>query len=485
MTAVSVLIIEDNAADAKLLEIYLQAIDGFDFEIHFAESICTAKDRSIKKKFDLILLDLGLPDGIGVSSVNKIIEISSYPAIVVMTGVYDAEIASDSIYAGAQDYIVKGDLSSIILERTITNALQRNKVKHDLEKTQETFHAIIETANDAIVTTNKDLVIGSWNRAAELMFGYKSDVALGNNIYSLFDVHDHKALASQLDNIFSEERGEATRLLEFNALNNKASLFPVELSLASWESEDGTHCSLVVRDISERLKADKMKSEFISIINHELRTPLTSLLGSLKLVNGGVVGEISEKPAALLKIAESNGEMLLLLINDILDMSKLAEGQMKLKLEKVSVFDIIKKSMVANEAYAQKYNVNYVMCGQSFDCYGDLDPIRLLQVMSNLLSNAAKFSPENGQIRIAVSERDHVFRITVTDNGPGIPVEFQSSIFNKFTQSDSSDTRKIGGTGLGLHISKMLVENMGGIIGFETEKNVATTFFIEFPFATV
>ena len=238
----------------------------------------------------------------------------------------------------------------------------------------------------------------------------------------------------------------------------------------------------VVRDITERQRIDTMKNEFISTVSHELRTPLTSIRGSLGLLTGGAVGELSEKANEMLKIASNNTERLLLLINDILDIQKIESGQIAFSFQGFELMPFLQQALTDNTAYAEQHGVKFIITKQTVDARVYADKDRLMQVMANLLSNAAKFSPENETVEISIARHHgNTVRISVTDHGPGIPEDFQPKLFERFTQSDSSDTRQKGGTGLGLSITKVIVEKHGGHIGFVSHQGIGSTFYIELP----
>lgn len=236
-------------------------------------------------------------------------------------------------------------------------------------------------------------------------------------------------------------------------------------------------------DITERIRIDKMKSEFISTVSHELRTPLTSIVGSLGLIAGGALGELPAQAKNMIEIAHRNSLRLSLLINDLLDMEKLAEGKMEFKMQLQKLMPLIKQALEDNQGYGNARNVRLELTGRSYDAMVNVDAHRLMQVLSNLLSNAIKYSPDNGTVEVAVQNDQQKVRITVTDRGPGIPAEFRSWMFQKFSQADSSDTRQKGGTGLGLAIVRELVERMGGEIGFDSVEGQGASFYVEFPVA--
>ncbi|GAB4210976.1 MAG: PAS domain S-box protein [Synechococcales cyanobacterium] len=237
------------------------------------------------------------------------------------------------------------------------------------------------------------------------------------------------------------------------------------------------------RDVTEAKKIERLKNEFVSMVSHELRTPLTSIRGALGLIRGGVGGALPEQVRSLLDIADKNSERLVLLINDILDIDKIESGQMTFDLQPTELAPIVVQTIAANQTYADQYQVHFALNIPTTPepIHVRVDHNRLTQVITNLLSNAAKFSPPQGTVTVRLLPSPDTIRLEVIDHGPGIPEEFRSRIFQKFAQADSSATRKKGGTGLGLSICKSIMERMGGQIGFTSVPNVETTFFLELP----
>lgn len=234
------------------------------------------------------------------------------------------------------------------------------------------------------------------------------------------------------------------------------------------------------QDVTERKRTERIKSEFISTVSHELRTPLTAISASLAVMKGGALGEFSAPVTKLLDIAHKNSLRLTHLINDLLDMDKLVAGKMYFDMQVQEVLPLIEHALANNQSYAEQYKVTLVLQANDAHPRIRVDASRLQQVLVNLLSNAIKFSPAGSVVILIVSEYEQRVRIAVMDQGSGIPAEFHARIFQKFSQADSSDSRQKGGTGLGLAITRELVERMGGTIGFESQENQGTTFFIEF-----
>jgi signal transduction histidine kinase len=223
-----------------------------------------------------------------------------------------------------------------------------------------------------------------------------------------------------------------------------------------------------------------MKSEFVSTVSHELRTPLTAIRGAVGLLNEGVAGELSTEARKLTEISQSNTNRLLMLIDDILDISKIELGELSFQFKKLDVSEFLEEVVKAMEPYARQHQVKLVLKRKCHEVYINADHDRLMQIMCNLLSNAIKFSPPRELVEIYMECLAEGVKISVKDCGPGIPKEFQNVIFDRFTQFDSSDSRRTGGTGLGLSIAKALVEKHNGRIDYDTSKH-GTTFYIVLP----
>jgi signal transduction histidine kinase len=228
-----------------------------------------------------------------------------------------------------------------------------------------------------------------------------------------------------------------------------------------------------------------MKGEFVSVVSHELRTPLTSIMGALSLLNTNAVGELPSRARGMISIGLQNADRLLRLINDILDVEKIESGKMEYNFAPIGVRQLIEEAVQANKAFLDQFGLSAMI---EFD--GEDDPMicgdedRLVQVLTNLISNAAKYSPEHGTIRVGAVCRDGMTRLWVKDEGPGVPENFKDRIFQKFSQADASDTRRKGGTGLGLSIAKAIVEQHRGMVGYESERGRGTTFYFDLPLHT-
>jgi len=237
----------------------------------------------------------------------------------------------------------------------------------------------------------------------------------------------------------------------------------------------------IFRDITERKKIDRMKNEFIATVSHELRTPLTSLRGALGLINGGVIGELPVQAKELIDVAYKNSERLVLLVNAILDTEKIEAARLDCVRQPLELLPVLEQALELNRPYGAQFGVTFTLGQIAPGVWVEGDADRLIQVLSNLLSNAAKFSPPNGEVMLALTCHDQAVRVSVTDHGPGVPESFRSRIFTKFAQADASDARRRGGTGLGLSICRAIIEQLGGTIDYETSATTGTTFYFDLP----
>ncbi|MGV6847799.1 MAG: sensor histidine kinase [Marinibacterium sp.] len=226
--------------------------------------------------------------------------------------------------------------------------------------------------------------------------------------------------------------------------------------------------------------AFKVKSEFVSTVSHELRTPLTSVKGSLDLINAGMLGKVPAAMEQMLSIAGKNSNRLANLINDILDLQKIESGEMTYRFEKVDVAELLLEALEANLAFADSLGVALTEPDiPDKDAVVLADETRMMQVLTNILSNAVKFSHDGGRVIAGYRVLQGKVRIFVSDQGVGIPESARDAVFEQFRQVDNSDQREVGGTGLGMSITKQIIDHHGGTIDFVSEEGKGTTFFVD------
>jgi signal transduction histidine kinase len=262
------------------------------------------------------------------------------------------------------------------------------------------------------------------------------------------------------------------------------SRFPVDYVVTPIVEDDERILGAVVtfQDVTERRAIEQMKNEFISIVSHELRTPLTSIRGSLGLLASGLLKKFPDKADKMLKIAVENTDRLVRLINDILDIERLESGKVTVEQLECDLAGLMMGASETMQAMANDNGVKLVVEPYQTKVWADSD--RCLQVLTNLLSNAIKFSNRDGEVRLFAEhtgDDGKWVKISVKDNGRGIPPDSVGKIFERFGQVDASDSREKGGTGLGLPICKTIVEQHGGMLWVESEVGKGSTFLFTLP----
>ncbi|KIZ36492.1 MAG: hybrid sensor histidine kinase/response regulator [Pseudomonas sp. K35] len=368
--------------------------------------------------------------------------------------------------------------------QALANEMTRHirQSRHDLRLSEERLSLALKGSNDGL--WDLDLEAGSMfasPRAWE-MLGYRPneltcDLKLWERLTVAEDLAQQKArlaqtMLSNVDHFTTELRLQ----------HKHGHVVPVLLRGHIQRDPQGMaqRISGTLMDLTERKRVEQMKNDFVSTVSHELRTPLTSISGALGLVVGGALGAAPPAMQQMLEIAYRNSLRLGHLINDLLDMEKIAAGKMSFELREHSLGDLLEESLASNQALCEQHGVRCTL-EHPADVLVWVDSLRLQQVLGNFLSNAVKFTPEGGEIRLHSSLRGTKVRISVTDQGPGIPEAFRSRVFEKFAQADASDSRQKSGTGLGLAITKELIERMGGTVGFDCVPGQGTTFWCELP----
>ncbi len=384
-------------------------------------------------------------------------------------------------------------------QRKLAREIQAYSAVSDrLDAADALNRAVLDSVNYAIIGADAEGRVTVFNRAAQQLTGHDPEAVMGRDAPSTFlDPTELETAAAKA----SEEHGrtipptielfhlilaeEGTHSGEWIFLRADGNRVPVYLSISMLKSGDETVGYVgVAYDIVERKKLENMQREFVSTVSHELRTPLTSISGSLSLIQAGVAGEISEKTRDLIDIAHQNSQRLLMLVNDLLDIERLQADRMTFEFHEHRLAGLIAAAAAANAAYAASRQVRIEIVQAPDDSVKVLaDEDRFLQVMANLLSNAAKFSPDGGAVEIRAGVADGSAEVAVTDHGPGIPAKHYERIFDRFWQADSSDTRAKQGTGLGLAIAKGIVEHHGGEIRISETPGGGATFTFTLPLA--
>ncbi|HME08571.1 MAG TPA: PAS domain S-box protein [Bryobacteraceae bacterium] len=387
---------------------------------------------------------------------------------------------------------VEQELHDVIVQEKETRAQMR---------IERRFRELLEAAPDSIIQVDGDGRIVLLNLVAEKSFGYSREELLGQPVEVLvpdaLKTSHIQHRANYRDHPVTRPMGSG---LALRGLRKDGSFFPVEISLSTVKSEDGFRVTAVIRDISERQQAEdrfremqqaytrelesrnreveranQLKTEFLASMSHELRTPLHTVIGFAELLAEELEGPLNEKQQRFVDHIHKDSLHLLELINDILDISKIESGRLELRREVFDMATALEETLSTIRPQAKAKSIE-LQTHMSIPGAIFADRLRIKQILFNLLSNALKFTPEGGRVRVEGAQNDGFIEISVTDTGIGIPKEQHEAVFDKFYQVGATTKGVREGTGLGLAISKALVEEHGGRIRLESEPGKGSRF---------
>jgi PAS domain S-box-containing protein len=375
-----------------------------------------------------------------------------------------------------------------------------SKIARDLTRTERIHRdalrlaAIVESSDDAIVGKDLNSIVTSWNAAAERMFGYAAADMIGKSVRLIIpDDRQHEE-----DEVLRRIR-DGQRIEHFETIRRRkdGTHFPVSLSISPIRDERGVviGASKIARDISERIRADeerrrlleiarsanRLKDEFLATLSHELRTPLNAIVGYSRMLQAGMLAG-GDKQTRALETVVRNAASLTQIVEDVLDVSRIVSGKLRLNVQPVQLSEIVREAVETSQPAADAKGIRLSVIVDPRDTLVSGDPDRLRQVLWNLCSNAVKFSERGGRVEVRLERVNSHVEVTVTDNGIGIEPAFLPHLFERFSQADAGTNRVHSGLGLGLAISRHLVELQGGRISARSDgPGRGSTFRIELP----
>ena len=368
------------------------------------------------------------------------------------------------------------------------SALENAQLYDEVNKEKAYIENLVDNAGDAIISTDVEDRILTWNHGAEVIFGYTKEETVGQSLTILLPAHR----AGELEEIRDKVRLTGViRNLEVRRIRKDGIIIEASLAVSPIRDKDDNVIGFLhlARDVTEkkryeqRLKElDKMKSAFVSNVSHELRTPLTAIKASADNMLDRLIGDLNGKQVGYLTRIKSNSDRLARLINDLLDLSTIEAGKIDLRPTNLPLVTLVKEAAESLRPVAAEKVINLTVMSADPGVIAWADRDKVIQVLMNLIGNALKFTPTGGKVTIAVTKNSAAWmQISVTDTGPGIPAEEVNKVFGRFYQIGQAGTQKTQGTGLGLAISKALVEMHGGKIWVESEAGKGSTFSFTLP----
>jgi PAS domain S-box-containing protein len=383
----------------------------------------------------------------------------------------ELELLNRSLEQKVEERTEELNNSNIELEATLEMVLEE-KLK---------IEAIIHGIADGVVVTDKNHKIITINPAAKKIFGWEAGKIIGKEMSSSqFDCNELIAIFEKSYNTGTKTYSKEIKILSSIAETDK--ILKVISSAIFHKNGDLMGIVSVFNDITHLKMLDKMKSDFVSNVSHELRTPLSSIKGSVDNMLDGITGEVTEKQQKYLFRIKNNTDRLIRLINELLDLSRIESGRIRLKLLPFSIRDMIKDVTENITSVAAEKDIRFAIPDESVNFVVIADRDKLNQIFINLLDNAVKFSREKGKIEIKTERQDNNFiKVSVIDNGIGISEDDKEKIFDRFYQTGNGSVAKTKGTGLGLAITKSLVELQGGKIWVNSEIGKGSNFSFTLP----
>jgi len=482
-----VLLIEDDPDDILLVKEALADVSLGKIKLEYTGRLSRGLIELSSHPYDVVLLDLNLPDSRGLETLKTVIK--SYPKVpvVVVSGLADDVTTIEAVRRGAQDYLVKGDISGPTLVRVLRYAIERKQAEAILRESEAKYRALVETTPNGIILTDLDGKLVLCNQQTAALHGYDSpEEMIGINVYELVVPADRQLAGLNTQKTLTEGR---VMNVEYSLVRKDGSHFPAEISAVLLRDASGAPTGFIgtTRDTTERIRAleaekrlIKLREEFIASVSNDLRNPLFSLMGYLDLLRSGKVNDSNLHNEYLLR-ATKDANRLLGMVNELLDFSLSESQSLALSYARVDLVALVQDVLQSFREQADARRISLKYAPKDPSLIVDVDLSRMRRVLINLVENAIKFSEMDDKVLVKVESLNGNAILNVIDQGCGIPNEDYSKIFEKYYQVNHSPNKNTFGMGLGLYIATLIVEAHGGTITVESKLNTGSKFTITVP----
>jgi PAS domain S-box-containing protein len=485
-----VLLIEDHPGDARLIRALLAEVPGLGWQLMHVDRLATALPLLAAGAVDVVLLDLSLPDAHGLATVERVQAAAPDTPIVVLTGLDDEATGLRAVQAGAQDYLIKSQVSGELLARAVRYARERRQLlareraaRADAERLAAERAAILGQIADGVLIADRAGRITFINAAGRRLHGLDDLATDGTATYTLLGLDGAPLPCSEQPLWRAACRGETVRDAEFVIRRGDGSEVVVRGSAAPVLAEDGTRLGavLTLHDITARRALEREKDEFLSAVSHDLRTPVAAIKASVEVMLAHAPHDLPPALRRLLVNIDQAADRMATLVNDLLDLARLQAGRLQLRPELTDLRQLAERAAAAIEPLAQQRGQQVCVELPAMPVWACIDPARLERALLNLLTNAHQYGRPGGRIGLRLEPCGSHARLAVSDDGPGIPPEQQERIFERFYRADSEQARRTGGAGLGLPIARAIAELHGGRLWVESAPGAGSTFVLLVP----
>ena len=478
------LVIEDDPDDILLLKDALADVGAGKIKLDSMDRLSRGLIQLGGQNYDVLLLDLNLPDSRGLDTLNTTVKSFPRLPIVVLSGLADDIITVEAVRRGAQDYLVKGEINGPLVLRVVRYAIERKQVEAVLRASETRYRTLVETSPNGITLSDLEGKIILCNQQAVKLHGFSNPEAMqGIDVFRLIAPRDRRVAALNTQKTINEGR---VINAEYTLLRHNGSTFPGEISTALVRNTSGAPTGFIsmTRDITERRKAIdaemqlvKVEQEFIASVSHDLRTPLLSRMEYLDLVRSHQVNDALVQEE-FLSHAARDASRLLDMVDELTDFSSLEGEGLTLAYEQVELGGLLKDVLSLLSEQAGPKRVELMAGIMEGALVAEVDPGRIRRVITKLVENAIRASNQGGKVLVTCKPLNGHMVINVIDEGPGMPLEDCERVFDKYFQAGQSpDT----GMGLGLYISQQIVESHGGTLSVSSQVGAGTTFTVTLP----
>ncbi len=453
------------------------------FEVDQAENGALGLELIEKEHFDITLLDLMMPGPSGLDLLPEIRSLDPDTVIIIITGYATLEHAIEAIKKGAFDFIPK-PFDPNRLRLAVRKALEYSRALRDIIEEKSRIRVLVDRLSDGVMATDRQKRIVLANPAFLKMIGYRGAEVAGRPIAEIVANKELNQMISQALGGSAEVKPELSGEIQQESQGGKEMTLSVRCAPFRDRLARDLGTVTVLRDITTLRKMDELKSAFVSMVSHEIQSPMNSVLAQLSVILDGLAGDLTVKQREILERASDKIKMLSELSGELLDLARIESGLIAGEMEPLEIAALLEDQVAFHGHKAKAEGLQL-----------ELDPIpdlplvlgskyNLQEVLSNLISNAIKYTPAGGKVTVCAAHEDRYVRITVRDTGIGIAKEDQNHIFERFYRVKDEKTRSIHGTGLGLSIVKGIVEAHDGMMQVASEPNQGSAFHVFFPAMT-